>query len=187
MDNTDIEFIPLEKADLELVRNWRNSPDVSKYMYSGDYISPEQQENWFRKINSDPAQKYWLFAENGKKLGLVSVYNINSKFQTCHWAFYIGDPMGRKKGIGSKVEFKLLDYVFNELKMNKLIGEVLSFNTSVISMHEKFGFRREGYLREHIMKDGVFHDVVCIGLLRSEWEYLREYNYNRIYCQEEIQ
>jgi len=31
---SDIKLVRLGKEDLELVRNWRNSEDVTKYMYN---------------------------------------------------------------------------------------------------------------------------------------------------------
>jgi hypothetical protein len=32
------------------------------------------------------------------------------------------------------------------------------------------GFTEEGRLREHFERDGRRHDVILMGLLRSEWE-----------------
>lgn len=29
--------------------------------------------------------------------------------------------------------------------------------------------RREGVLREYILKNGAFEDAVCCGILKSEW------------------
>lgn len=74
-----------------------------------------------------------------------------------------------------------MNYVFDELNLNKLRCEVLTFNEKVIAMHEKFGFRREAYYRQHVKKDGVYYDVVGLAMLKKEWEQLKEYHYNRIY------
>ena len=37
-------------------------------------------------------------------------------------------------------------------------------------MHEKFGFRREAFYREHCIKDGEKLDVVGLAMLSSEWD-----------------
>ena len=71
--------------------------------------------------------------------------------------------------------------MFDELKLNKLKCEVFVFNEQVIKMHEKFGFRREAYFREHCLKNGTYIDVVGLAMLRSEWEVVKESNFKRIY------
>ena len=45
----DVNLIPLIKEDIELVRSWRNLEEVSKFMYTDDYISKENQEKWGSK------------------------------------------------------------------------------------------------------------------------------------------
>ena len=40
-------------------------------------------------------------------------------------------------------------------------------------MHRRFGFVQEGLFRKHILKRGAFNDVVCITILKEEWEALR--------------
>ncbi len=37
-------------------------------------------------------------------------------------------------------------------------------------MHDKFGFTREGYLREHVIKNGKREDVCFIAMLKKEWK-----------------
>ena len=50
----DIKLVPMQKEHIELVREWRNSKEVSQYMYTENYISLEAQKEWFDFIsNSD--------------------------------------------------------------------------------------------------------------------------------------
>lgn len=177
----DINLIPLSESDLELVRGWRNSPEVSSYMYTDELISEEQQKKWFGKIRENPSARYWIIEYNGVKVGLVSITEINKVLSSCSWAFYLGDTSIRGGGIGGKVEFRVLKYVFEELQLNKLKCEVFVFNENVIKMHEKFGFRREAYYREHCYKNGKFQDVVGLAMLNSEWQILKESIYDRVY------
>jgi UDP-4-amino-4,6-dideoxy-N-acetyl-beta-L-altrosamine N-acetyltransferase len=177
----DIELVPLTEEDLERVRAWRNLPEVSQYMYTEDEISKEQQENWFRKIQQEENSKYWVIKYGDEKLGVANLADIDKRNSKCYWGFYLGNSNLRGKGIGAKVEYNVLQYVFDELKLNKLCGEVFSFNEKVVAMHEKFGFRREGYLRNHIYKNNKYHDVVVIGLLSSEWNQLKVGLQTKIY------
>lgn len=177
----DIELVPLTEKDLELVREWRNSPEVCQYMYTENIITKDQQEKWFKKINQEETSKYWIIKYDNNKIGVANLSDIDKKNSKCFWGFYLGNSNIRGQGIGAKIEYNVLKYVFEEINLNKLCGEVLSFNEKVVKMHEKFGFRREGFLRNHIQKSDKFHDVVVIGLLSSEWNQLKVSLQKRIY------
>lgn len=177
----DISLTPLQQEDIELVRTWRNLPEVAAYMYTSDAITAEQQAAWFTRVANDATSVYWLIEYDGRKLGLASLTGISPTLSSCYWAFYLGDSSVRGAGLGAKVEFNVLEYVFSTLKLNKLRCEVMTFNDKVIAMHEKFGFRREAYYRQHVKKDGVWQDAVGLALLKSEWESIREGMRTRVY------
>jgi len=178
----DISLSSLNKEDLELVRNWRNSPEVAKYMYTDNYITQQQQQDWFNKINSDSSKQYWIIKYDNKKVGVASLTDINTLFSSCYWAFYLGDSSIRGAGIGSKVEYNILEYVFEELQLNKLRCEVLAINNKVVQMHEKFGFRREAFYRQHFKKNEAFHDVIGLAILNRDWKFIRPMIKQKIYA-----
>jgi RimJ/RimL family protein N-acetyltransferase len=51
---------------------------------------------------------------------------------------------------------------------------VLASNPAVLTMHERFGFNREGCFREHIQKPDGPVDVYRLGILAGEWNEIRE-------------
>lgn len=178
---SDVNFIEINEGDLETIRKWRNSSEVGKYMYTDNVISSDQQKNWFEKISLEENSRYWMIEYQGKKLGLVYIIDIDTYNSKCYWGFYLGDTSIRGEGIGKKVEFKLLNYVFDNLELNKLCGEVLNFNKRVLEMHSKFGFKEEGLLRQHVKKNSEFIDVTTIGLLKDEWKDIKDDIYHKIY------
>lgn len=107
--------------------------------------------------------------------------NIDNNLSSCYWAFYLGDTSVRGAGIGAKVEYNVLSYVFDELSLNKLRCEVFEFNNNVIKMHEKFGFRREAFYREHCFKNKDWQNVIGLAMLKKEWETTKELLKTRIY------
>jgi UDP-4-amino-4,6-dideoxy-N-acetyl-beta-L-altrosamine N-acetyltransferase len=177
----DVKLKPIERDDLEMVRKWRNSPEVGQYMYTDGLITPEQQELWFERLQNDDSKVVWIIEYESKALGVASLSNINKTFSSCYWAFYLGEMSVRGGGIGAKVEFNVLTYVFDVLKLNKLRCEVFTFNEKVIKMHEKFGFRREAYYREHCFKNKEFKDVVGLAILRNEWLQMKAVLKSKIY------
>ena len=177
----DIKLVPLTEIDIELVRNWRNSKEVSKYMYTENEISSEQQKKWFDSIQNRKDSVYWIIEYDEKKIGVANLMDIKPALQSCYWAFYLGDTSIRGAGIGSKIEYNVLTYVFEKLKLNKLRCEVFVENDMVIKMHEKFGFRREAYYREHCIKGEKKLDSVGLAILQSEWFQVKDKHFKRIY------
>ena len=159
--------------DMDMIREWRNLPKVADYMYTDHVISPEEHSAWFSRVLKDPAYKYWIIVCDGEDVGLVNLYDVDQENRRCYWAFYIVSANVRGKGVGSYAEYTVLNYVFDELKFEKLCCEVLSFNEGVVEMHRRFGFMQEGLFRKHILKRGAFNDVVCLAILKEEWEALR--------------
>jgi UDP-4-amino-4,6-dideoxy-N-acetyl-beta-L-altrosamine N-acetyltransferase len=168
-----IQLRDLEGKDKDKLLAWRNLPEVARYMFTDHHITPEEHAHWFDRILHDRSCRYWIIVLDSVDVGLASVSDIDRQNQRCYWAFYLADPRTRGKGVGSFVKYSILCYVFDELHLNKLCGEVLAFNSAEIKTYEGFGFRQEGVLREHIIKGGAKMDVVAFGILRSEWDAIR--------------
>lgn len=165
-----IQLRDLKSNDKDMILQWRNKPEVAKYMYTDHDISREEHNRWFERIINAPKCRYWIIVCDQIDVGLVNIYEIDEKNQRCFWAFYVADSSVRGKGVGSFVEYSVLKYVFGDLKLNKLCCEVLGFNDHVVNMHKQFGFREEGIFREHIIKGDKIFDVVRLAILREEWE-----------------
>ena len=165
----ELLFRKITDDDLEMIQQWRTNPDVSKYMYTDFEPSMEKQRQWFKNISEDRTCKYWIIRVDGEDVGLVYLPEIDLIHKRCEWAYYLGSPNVRGKGIGKSVELNILDYVFNTLKLNKLCCEVYVANDIVIKIHEKYGSVVEGTRRQQIFKNGEFHDIVEMAILKEDW------------------
>ena len=63
----------------------------------------------------------------------------------------------------------MVRYAFEELGLNRVELETYSFNARAIRCYEKAGFRREGIRRRALYRDGKFHDVILMGILKEEF------------------
>ncbi|TGV05752.1 UDP-4-amino-4,6-dideoxy-N-acetyl-beta-L-altrosamine N-acetyltransferase, partial [Alcaligenaceae bacterium 429] len=158
---------PACEADLEMMLIWRNHPEVRKNMYTRHEISWDEHHSWWKKTSERKDQKYFIYEDQGKPSGVVSFVDIDLHNENCFWAFYASQDA--YKGVGSRMEFLALSYVFETLKVKKLSCEVLDFNKSVIRLHEKFGFKIEGVFRKHHKFDGGFVDIYRLSILNEEW------------------
>lgn len=158
----------LEEKDLEKVMNWRMKEEVTKYMYTDPVLDIEKQKKWFDEIDYKK-DRYWIIQYEGKDIGLISANNIDEKNKRCAWGYYIGEVGYRGKGIARDLECSMYDYVFYRLNLNKLVSEVFEFNEKVVQIHEKFGSKVEGCLKDHILKNGEYYNVITMGVTEREW------------------
>jgi hypothetical protein len=166
----------VREEDLPTVMRWRMSPEVTRYMYTDPQLTLEQQRQWFERIRRSERDRVWII-EAGEPLrgvGVLSLSAIDPVNRRCSWAYYLGEMSARGAGLARTLELNVYAYVFDRLGLNKLCCEVLAFNDRVVALHEKFGSRVEGTLRQHVCKNGEYHDVVCMAMLRSDWEAARD-------------
>jgi UDP-4-amino-4,6-dideoxy-N-acetyl-beta-L-altrosamine N-acetyltransferase len=164
----------LRPDDEPVLLRWRNLPEVARYMYSDHQITPAEHGEWFSSIPGDPKRRYWVIVCEGEDVGLVNLYDIDAANSRCFWAFYLASPSVRGKGVGSFVEYSILQHVFDEMGLDKLCCEVLGFNEPVVKMHARFGFQQEGLFRRHVVKNGEPMDVVRLAILSEDWQRMRQ-------------
>jgi UDP-4-amino-4,6-dideoxy-N-acetyl-beta-L-altrosamine N-acetyltransferase len=161
----DIRF-----EDEEMIRTWRNSPEVASYMYKDHFISSEEHGRWVRDALKNRNLRYWIIVFEKEAVGLANLYNLDPTNRKAYWSFYLGSASVRGKGVGSVVEYLILCHVFDELGFHRLCCEVLASNLPVIEMHKSFGFVQEGYFRQHVIKGGRPQDAVLLAMVREDWE-----------------
>jgi UDP-4-amino-4,6-dideoxy-N-acetyl-beta-L-altrosamine N-acetyltransferase len=167
-----MQFMPILDlpADQQArVRHLRNQPEVRKFMYTDHEISEPEHAKWIKGLNGSTRQKVFVILMDGSPAGVVSLSAINREHGTADWAFYL-DTTLQGKGLGSQVEFWMLDYAFGAAGLEKLNCEVLEINPAVIKMHQKFGFSIEGIRRENILRNGKRIGVVLLGITKSAWQ-----------------
>ena len=153
-------------TDLEQVLAWRNHDSIRLMMFSTNLISLEVHKSWYEKASVDPNRHLLIYEVEGKAAGFVQLTCIGAS-GISEWGFYT-DPAA-PKGTGKNMAKLVMPYVFQQLNLHKICGQVLSFNQRSVRYHEQLGFKLEGRLREQHYDGKAYHDVLCFGLLRTDW------------------
>lgn len=181
MDNMGYDLIKFknivttDKGTIELVRNWRNSDNVKRYMLTNHHISKQEHKEWLKSLKSIKDKKVWVIYLNEKPIGVATLFKIDYKNKTTDWGFYIADKFLRGKNIGSFVLVKLMEYVFDKMKFHKMYTTVLENNPGALKLYKKFGFKEEGRLKEHLLRDEKYIDIILVGILAEEWQKVKEF------------
>lgn len=77
-----------------------------------------------------------------------------------------------KKGIGYGREAMklLLEWTFEIKKFHRVWIDCKEYNSVALHLYESLGFVREGVLREIILTDGVWENLIVLGMLDREYK-----------------
>ncbi|MBP7703831.1 MAG: UDP-4-amino-4,6-dideoxy-N-acetyl-beta-L-altrosamine N-acetyltransferase [Caulobacter sp.] len=164
-----IELRDLAPEDEERLFLWRSEPEVARWMSDADVSGREAHRAWFEHLRTDPDLKGWMIERAGRPSGLLTLTGLTGHHRRAAWNWFVGDREARGRGVGRAAQVLGLDRAFGELNLHKVYAEVMADNDAALKTLAGFGFRREGYLRGHVLKDGEPRDVVQLGMLRDEW------------------
>jgi UDP-4-amino-4,6-dideoxy-N-acetyl-beta-L-altrosamine N-acetyltransferase len=153
-------------ADRALVLAWRNHESVRAFMYTQHEISSQEHARWFERCCNDPGRHLLVYEEQGTPCGFVN-FTVSDDSRNAVWGFYAAPHA--PKGAGRRMGQTALGYAFGPSGFHKISGEALAHNEKSIRFHLSLGFHQEGVLRDHFFDSGQYYDVVCLGLLSSEW------------------
>jgi len=157
----------MQPDDLEMVRSWRNHPNVRCHMLTQHEISAEEHAQWFGRVQQDPQRHVVLVHEQQQPLGLVHFTPVNPH-GVVDWGFYL-TPQA-PKGSGSKLARMALDFAFKQQGWHKVCGQVISINAASRRFHLKMGFTLEGVWRQQVWINREWLSLWCYGLLADDWK-----------------
>ena len=130
----------LKEADIELVRQWRNSDPVRLNMNYREIISPEMQQEWFRSINNENFH-YVMIHYQGEKIGLLNDKNIDWNTRSSETGIFIGRPEFYHSFVPYLVSVAGIETLFYFVGWKKQYAHVLKSNINAIKYNLELGYR----------------------------------------------
>jgi UDP-4-amino-4,6-dideoxy-N-acetyl-beta-L-altrosamine N-acetyltransferase len=134
-----IRLIRLRPEDIELVRQWRNSPEINRYMEYRGYITFEQQKEWYQSINND-TNLYFIIEHEYKKIGLINAKDINWEERSCESGVFYWDEEVYNTPVPIMVSM-ILSETFVEIFEMKVYARILKSNKRAIRYNGFMGFK----------------------------------------------
>lgn len=107
---------------------------------------------------------------DGRFIGICALFNFDQTAHTCELGISIGDKDYWGRGFGRETVSVLLDYAFRLRNFHKVWLRVHGLNERAQRAYQSCGFVEEGRLRAHVWSNGVYDDLVHMGVLREEWQ-----------------
>ena len=159
--------------DIEKYHSWRNDLDVMNITsLSLDLYSLDETRHFVENIilNSTSSKSYIIEErESNTAIGVMSLINIDTKNRNAECIIDIGEKEYWGKGYGTEALKTLLEYAFLELNLHRVSLRVFSLNEKAIRIYDKLGFMKEGVMRESLYRNGKWHDIIIMGVLKREY------------------
>ncbi|MBU0633340.1 GNAT family N-acetyltransferase [bacterium] len=133
----DITLTPLGIQEIEMVRNWRNSDKVKRYALNQEYITPEQQLNWFISLQ-EKEDEYFVIHVGDESVGLIW---FNKRDETIETGFYIYDESRQNSLTPYKIVTLFHDYLFNQKKFAALTCKIMPDNPRAVRFNLSLGYK----------------------------------------------
>lgn len=123
-----------------------------------------------RDESEDGGYAYFVFRrDDDALLGGITLSNLQrGAAQSATIGYWIGRPHAGQ-GYMTESLGALLDHAFGPLGMHRLEAACVPENTRSKKLLERCGFRQEGYARQYLRINGVWHDHLLFALLAGDY------------------
>jgi len=162
-----------KSSDFPAIKSYRQNIENCRY------IRPPEDDEQTQKI-VEQLSLPWKF-EQGKWNGLVIcligdekvigeiVFNIEDwQHQRAEIGYRISETVAGR-GICTEAAKLLIDYLFDQIGLYKLVAKCDPRNTASYRIMEKLGFKREAFFQGHYLMGDEWTDQYDYGLLAYDW------------------
>lgn len=147
LKNHGITLTKLDEGSLEILRNWRNAPEISSNMEYRGHITNEDQSLWFRNLCTK-TNYYFIINYQNRKIGLIHLNKFDHENSSAHAGLFIAENEYTGTGISLGASLLILTYAFDELKLDIVYAKIKRDNQSALEYNIGLGFVFEKNLTE---------------------------------------
>ena len=134
-----ITLARLREEDTELVRQWRNSPQITQFMEYREYITPEMQQDWFKSIDNLD-NFYFVIEYEGKKIGLINSSKIEWDTVSSEGGIFLWDEQYYETFVPVWASLCLLETSYFILGAGKSVIKTLRDNERAKKLNIHLGY-----------------------------------------------
>lgn len=167
-----LELTAYSEDDLKALLPFFQDVSVLRY-YLPTTVRPmnePQLRQMLRDWNEGDWNHVFALRYQGQLCGLVNLDGLDPHNSHAEIGIAITDRLLRGQGLAEEGLRLLLDFGFGELNLNRIWCRIISGNEPSVKLFQKAGFKTEGVLRRHVLRNGEFRDMLIFGLLRDEYQ-----------------
>lgn len=157
-----IRFRQATEADLDYIIMVEFAPE------NAQYVIPYAREQHQETLHTSGAKHIVIETADGEqRIGFLMIAGLDNPFKEIEFTRIIMDIKG--KGYGRESLRLLQAWAFEDLKFHRAWLDCKDHNARALHLYESEGFVREGLIRETILTEGVYENLVILGLLDREY------------------
>lgn len=156
--------------DTYLLMDLINDAETEKMLGGSSFpVSYEGQEKWImaQSGRTDVLRCIIALKESEEGIGTIILSDIDTKNGVAQVHIKMDKRRGRGKGYGADALNTIVNYAFDEMRLNCIYADVLEYNIISQKLFEKCGFHKEGVLRSRVFKGGKYINVFSYSRLRA--------------------
>lgn len=137
-DYTFENLISQPREQILQILEWRNNPQIRKYMYNKGVISLENHLKFVDSLSSREDVAYWLVKKYEEPIGVTNLTSINSEKSEAELGYYMIPTLLSK---GNGVEFAYVNFLFafKEIGCDLLFGGIDKHNIDALILDSYMG------------------------------------------------
>lgn len=163
----------LAEADVCFAAVERNRASLREWLPWVDRtLSAEDIRNYIRtmvipqfELDQGPNCSIWVA---GQFAGGIGCHAIDWPNRNCSVGYWL-DAQFRGHGLMTRCCAALLNYLFHEIELHRVVIRCATGNTRSCAIPERLGFRRDGLEREAEWVDGKWLDLWIWSMLAKDW------------------
>lgn len=159
---------PVETIDHEWLVALHNDPEVLRNLTHSQPITMEHHLCWWERVSHDPRERRYVYVRDDHRVGFTKFYDIDHANGNCTLGADIHKEH-RGKGYAKRMWTLMLHECFEQMKLHRVALTTASFNTIGRRVYAGLGFKEEGRHIEALCRDGVYHDMIDMYMLQSDW------------------
>ncbi len=168
-ENFELHSIDANQIPDQMI-DWYADADTMLHMNDDPNLDRDQLSRMFSIF--DNKYKFALLVRSktdGTPVGLFRIF-LDGRHHKAETSILIGNKDYWGKNAVIEIRERIMGFLFNGIKLNKICGSVRARNFPALFNYTKQGFDREGILKKQVLgRDGNFEDVVVFGMLREKW------------------
>lgn len=154
LENYGVKLKRLTHDKIEMVRQWRNDPKISQYMFYKEYITPEMQERWFENLDKK-CNFYFVIEYRNNDIGLINIKNVNADEKSGESGVFIYNDKYLGTDISYRAHLVMFDYAYNVLNLDYTYSEIQLTNKNAIRFSRFLGATMASI--NDAINMGIFH------------------------------
>jgi len=167
---TKVSIGPMLPSDGPALFRWFNDVEAAALDLAFRPMDWVAYKGWSESLAKDTTRVLFAIRRLDQMpiIGFVGITNIQPVHRSAELGVRIGEADDRGHGFGQDATRLALAYCWNHLNLNRVSLSTLAGNDRAIRAFAGAGFEREGLARRAAFINGVWHDLVIMGMLRPE-------------------